>query len=91
MSPSHDTHEAFDELVLGEEHEEIHDLLDATAPITGPNHREDPIHSLEAAAVYAALTDDMDALESAALHLAADELIPPGGDDFLQLAFEGVE
>lgn len=75
--PSHELHEWIDREVLGEEHPDVHDFLDSTVKTSGPHHRDDGIHSLQAAITFASLSNDREKLDSAMLHLAADDFFTP--------------
>lgn len=83
--PSHEIHEMIDEMVIGEAHDDVHDYLDSTVQVSGSAHRDDPIHTLEAAITYAALNQDPDKLDSAMLHLAADDFFTPEMEEMFKM------
>jgi len=75
--PDHRTHRAICRLLLGRSYSDVDKFLDSTYPISGRKHRQDWVHSVYGALIYAILNDwDEKRFLAGLIHLMLDELEP---------------
>ena len=73
--PDHRTHRAICRLLLGRSYPDVDKFLDSTYPISGRKHRQDWVHSIYGAMLYAIMNDfDEERLLAGLIHLMADQM-----------------
>jgi len=75
--PDHGTHKAICRLLIGQSYPDVDKFLDSTYPVNGRKHRQDWVHSVYGAMLYAIFNDwDEERFLAGLIHLMVDNLDP---------------